>query len=72
MDVTKKFVEVVDIGDPDGNHLTQPIVFEWRPSYCNLCDSVGHNAKFGPNKSPKSNVSEEEIYPTSTGTTKGV
>ncbi|KAL5170000.1 hypothetical protein HKD37_11G031783 [Glycine soja] len=60
IDVTQKQRENITIRDKEGNKITQPVEFEWKPKFYELCQKAGHQCKEKPNKQwrekPKSEV----------------
>lgn len=60
IDVTQKQKENITIRDKEGNKITQPVEFKWKPKFCELCQKAGHQCKEKPNKQwrekPKSEV----------------
>jgi hypothetical protein len=52
MDVTKPMATEIIIKDKEGQKMTQPVEYEWRPKFCQRCQKVGHSCDDNPVKKP--------------------
>lgn len=43
VNVTKPIPESIAVMDPSGQVFHQPVLFDWKPKYCEKCLTVGHN-----------------------------
>ncbi|CAI8608621.1 unnamed protein product [Vicia faba] len=71
IDVTLKQKENIMIRDKEGNKITQPVEYEWKPEFCDLCQKIDHQCQEKPNKQwrekPKAEIGGlEDILDTGT------
>lgn len=56
IDITQPLKQFVKIRDKEGNVIQQAVEYEWKPSFCQICQKVGHvcpppnNAPPNPNR----------------------
>ncbi|XP_060201116.1 uncharacterized protein LOC132629783 [Lycium barbarum] len=42
INITKPLPDEIKVLDPNGKLFTQPVTYDWRPLYCEVCQSIGH------------------------------
>lgn len=47
VDITKHLVKEIDIKDNEGRMLKQEVDCEWKPSFCESCQKIGHHCQQG-------------------------
>lgn len=45
VDISKELVKEITIKDCEGRKLVQPVEYEWKPSFCDCCQAIGHKCK---------------------------
>ncbi|XP_075103846.1 uncharacterized protein LOC142178405 [Nicotiana tabacum] len=42
VDVTKPRLDEINVEDPNGRVFRQPIIYDWKPIFCEKCQVIGH------------------------------
>lgn len=42
INVTRNMPDEITIMGPSGRFLEQTVVYEWKPSFCEVCQVIGH------------------------------
>ncbi|XP_019255020.1 PREDICTED: uncharacterized protein LOC109233591 [Nicotiana attenuata] len=45
VDVTKPLKEEIRVEDPNGKTFLQSIIYDWKPKFCEKCQTIGHDCK---------------------------
>ncbi|XP_058765287.1 uncharacterized protein LOC131638757 [Vicia villosa] len=60
VDVTKELKSQITIRDPAGEKMNQQVEYEWKPSFCTLCNKVGHRCKQKTEKATQVYVKKQQ------------
>ncbi|KAI5447906.1 hypothetical protein KIW84_015379 [Lathyrus oleraceus] len=72
VDVTIEPKENITIRDPKGGKKIQPVEYEWRPSFCTICNKVGHECKQREHNKEKNHEKDKKIWAPKMRTTREV